>query len=129
MPVKGKQLLTLGFAWCGAVACAKGDNANVNIARPIVADAVIEVQNRTKDVLSIYVETDHLVDHLGNVPASSTHKFSIPSAIARSADNLYLEARGGAHGVAQRSPNFQLSQGTRVVWTITRNGNGTIALH
>jgi hypothetical protein len=87
------------------------------------------MKNQTAGALLIYVETDRLADVLGEVSRKSQRSFSIPSAIARSADELYLEARDSENRSVHVSSRFKLSPGIRVVWTIDRTGAPVLALN
>jgi hypothetical protein len=129
MIIHRRHLALQALMWSIAFACAQDDRGEATVARPVVADAVILVKNQTAGALLIYVETDRLADVLGEVSRKSQRSFSIPSAIARSADELYLEARDSENRSVHVSSRFKLSPGIRVVWTIDRTGAAVLALN
>jgi hypothetical protein len=109
-------------------ACTADGQHEPRASRPIVADVILTIDNRTARGVVIYIEAGNTRDSLGVVPRRSSRSFPLPSAVGDSTSALRLEARAGRAAADLRSDVFHVSSGHQVVWTIDRNRHGTVVM-
>lgn len=109
-------------------ACAADAPLERPLARTIIADVFVSVDNTTSHALSIYVVAGRMEHALGTVPARSLRSFSLPSSVGDSTSSLQLEARDGAATATARSDIFHVSSGQRATWTLGRGRSATVTM-
>lgn len=111
-----------------AYGCSGGEQRTVPVSRPIIADVVVSVDNRTGRQVQISAGADSFVETLGVVPEGAIKLFSIPSSLGKSITPLRLDARVNGGTLSARSPSFRLSNGHTIVWTIDQSRTGIVTM-